>query len=97
MACDPGGCSHGLLLPDGLTAVLALDAARGGFASKVEAHVRRVVNRAGHSVLAVFELAAEALTSALGIQQRLTALAKPVDEDRRVPFASGFTWGTLLI
>jgi len=50
---------------DERSALAALDSARAVFRSRIEANHGRVIDTAGDSVLAVFEAASGAITSAL--------------------------------
>ncbi len=95
LAADATGYSR-LMALDDVATVAMLDAARRVFSSEVKAHSGRVVDMAGDSVLALFDSATEAVISALAIQQRLAALAEPVDEDRRMLFRIGVHLGDVI-
>jgi adenylate cyclase len=71
---------------DERAAVAALDAARAVFRARIEAGRGRVVDTAGDSVLAVFEIATGALSAALDIQQHLDAALSGEPQSRRMRF-----------
>jgi adenylate cyclase len=74
LAADAAGYSS-LMAADEQTTVTALDAARAVFRAQIESNQGRVVDVAGDSVLAVFEIATGAVSAALAIQEKLdTAL-----------------------
>ena len=68
LAADVAGYSR-LMAIDERATVAALDAARQVFRSTIESNQGRVVDMAGDSVLAVFETAAGAVSTALAVQQ----------------------------
>ena len=70
LAADAAGYS-GLMAVDERKTVTVLDAARAVFRTQIESNQGRVIDMAGDSVLAVFEIATGALSAALEIQQRL--------------------------
>ena len=70
LAADAAGYST-LMAADERMTVDALDAGRAIFRSQIESNRGRVIDMAGDSVLAVFEVATGAVASALAIQQAL--------------------------
>jgi adenylate cyclase len=70
LAADVAGYSR-LMQGDDQATVATLEAYRGVFREKIQAHRGRVVDMAGESVLAVFEAATEAVRAALEIQDEL--------------------------
>ena len=72
MAADAVGYSL-LMADDERATVQTLDAARAVFRMQIEANQGRVIDMAGDSVLATFEIAAGAVMAALAIQQQLDA------------------------
>ena len=74
----------------------ALDAARAVFRTQIESNQGRVIDMAGDSVLAVFEIATGAVSAALAIQQELNASASSVPEDRRMRFRIGVHLGDVI-
>jgi adenylate cyclase len=76
--------------------VVALDAARAAFKTRIEASQGRVIDMAGDSVLAVFETATGAVRAALAIQQELTSSAGATPEARRLRFRIGVHLGDVI-
>ena len=95
LAADAAGYSR-LMASNERATVAALDAARSVFRSAIESNQGRVIDMAGDSVLAVFETAVGAVTSALAIQQELDASSGAVPEDRRMRFRIGVHLGDLI-
>ena len=95
LAADAAGYSR-LMASDERAALAALDAARAVFRSRIEPNHGRVIDMAGDSVLAVFETASGALTSALEIQQELAALPAAASEDQHMRFRIGVHLGDLI-
>ncbi len=95
LAADAVGYSR-LMAQDEQATVAALDAARSVFRSTIEAHDGRVIDTAGDSVLAVFETAAGAVTSAIAVQQALEARVAGVPPDRRMRFRIGVHMGDVI-
>ena len=92
LAADAAGYSR-LMASDEQSTMVALDAAREVFREQIESHHGRVIDMAGDSVLAVFGTATGAVSAALGVQQRLEALAEGVSADRRMRFRIGVHMG----
>jgi hypothetical protein len=88
LAADVAGYSR-LMAADERATVAALDAARAVFRTQIESNQGRVIDMAGDSVLAVFETATGAVTSALAVQHELNASSSAVSEDRRMQFRIG--------
>jgi adenylate cyclase len=95
MAADVAGYSRLMTADEGAT-VIALDAARAVFREQVESRQGRVVDMAGDSVLAVFETATGAVSTALAVQQQLDALTRGAPEDRRMRFRIGVHLGEVI-
>ena len=95
LAADAAGYSRLMAADEGAT-LAALDAARGVFKSRIEANQGRVIDTAGDSVLAVFETASGAVTSALEIQSALAASEEATPEERRMRFRIGVHLGDLI-
>jgi len=95
LVADVAGYSR-LMAADDAATVSALDAARNIFRSEIESNQGRVIDMAGDSVLAVFEIASGAVTAALAIQSRLAAATDPVPEERRMRFRIGVHLGDII-
>ncbi len=95
LAADAAGYSRLMAADEGAT-VTALDAARAVFRTQIESTQGRVIDMAGDSVLAVFELATGAVTAALAIQQELDTGSSDVPADRRMHFRIGVHLGEII-
>jgi adenylate cyclase len=95
LAADAVGYSR-LMAADERATVAALDAGRAVFRREIEANQGRVIDMAGDSVLAVFELGTAAVIAALAIQNELAAASKDVPEDRRMRFRIGLHLGEII-
>ena len=95
LAADVAGYSR-LMAADDRATVAALDAARAVYKSRIESNQGRVIDMAGDSVLAVFETAIGAVSTALAVQQELKAQAADVPEDRRMRFRIGVHLGDVI-
>ncbi len=95
LAADAAGYSRLMSADEGAT-VAALDAARAVFRTHIESTQGRVIDMAGDSVLAVFELATAAVTAALAIQQELNGGHGDVPADRRMHFRIGVHLGEII-
>jgi len=95
MAADVAGYSR-LMAADERATVAALDAARGIFRRMIESNQGRVIDMAGDSVLAVFEIATGAVIAALAIQKEINASAESAAEDRRMRFRIGVHLGDVI-
>jgi adenylate cyclase len=95
LAADAAGYSRLMALDDRAT-LAALDAARAVFRSRIESHQGRVIDTAGDSVLALFDVAGGAVSAALEIQQALGAMAQAEPEDRRLRFRIGIHLGDVI-
>ena len=95
LAADAVGYSR-LMAADERATVSALDAARAVFRRRIESNRGRVIDMAGDSVLAVFETATGAASSALGIQQELQSFPTQAAEDQRLRFRIGVHLGDII-
>ncbi|HWK85076.1 MAG TPA: adenylate/guanylate cyclase domain-containing protein, partial [Caldimonas sp.] len=95
LAADAAGYSR-LMASDERETVAALDAARAAFRAAISSHGGRVIDMAGDSVLAVFDTAAGAVSTALEVQQALERLVQGVPADRRLRFRIGVHLGDLI-
>ncbi len=95
LAADAAGYSR-LMAADERTTVTALDAARAVFRTQIESNQGRVIDMAGDSVLAVFDIATGAVSAALAIQQKLDTAMSEVPEDRRMRFRIGVHLGEII-
>jgi adenylate cyclase len=93
LAADAAGYSR-LMAADDRATVVALDAARAVFRAQVEAHLGRIIDMAGDSVLAVFETAAGAAAAAMAIQRELSVSCDARPRTGACAFASACTWAT---
>jgi adenylate cyclase len=95
LAADVAGYS-GLMQQDDEATVATLEAYRGVFRDKIQAHHGRVVDMAGDSVLAVFEAATEAVRTAFEIQSELAQRNEALPEGRRMRFRIGVNLGEVI-
>jgi len=95
LAADVAGYSR-LMQGDAHATVAALDECRAVFRTRVAAAGGRVVDMAGDSVLAVFELATKAVEAAVAIQRELAALNDPLPDSRRMRYRIGIHVGEVL-
>ncbi len=95
LAADAAGYSR-LMASDERGTVIALDHARAVFRKHIESNQGRVVDMAGDSVLAIFELATGALSSALAIQRDFDSTASDVPRERRLLFRIGVHVGEII-
>jgi TolB-like protein/class 3 adenylate cyclase/Flp pilus assembly protein TadD len=95
LVADVVGYSR-LMAADDDATVSALDAARKVFRSEIESNQGRVIDMAGDSVLAVFEIASGAVNAALAIQSKLAAATAAVPEERRMRFRIGIHLGDII-
>ena len=95
LAADVAGYSR-LMGADENATVIALDAARAVFKTRIGSTGGRVIDMAGDSVLAVFEAATAAVSTALAIQDELRGLVATVSEDRRMLFRIGVHLGDVI-
>ena len=94
LAADAAGYTR-LMAADERGTIDALDRARAVFAEHVEANQGRIVDTAGDSVLAVFEIAAGAVQAAVAIQERLALINEPEPNERRMRFRIGIHLGDI--
>jgi TolB-like protein/class 3 adenylate cyclase/Flp pilus assembly protein TadD len=95
LAADAAGYSR-LMAADERATVEALDAARAVFRRQIEAFQGRVIDMAGDSVLAVFDLASGATTAARAIQEELDAVSGSGPAERRMRFRIGVHLGEII-
>jgi TolB-like protein len=95
LAADVAGYSR-LMAADERATVEALDAARAVFRSQIEAFQGRVIDMAGDSVLAVFDLASGATAAARAIQEELEAASRERPAERRMRFRIGVHLGEII-
>ncbi|MEO6745929.1 MAG: adenylate/guanylate cyclase domain-containing protein [Caldimonas sp.] len=95
LAADVAGYSRLMSLDERAT-VAALDAARRVFRSHVESSQGRVIDMAGDSVLAVFEMAFGAVSAALAVQAELGTASSDVPDASRMRFRIGVHLGDVM-
>jgi adenylate cyclase len=95
LAADAVGYSR-LMAADEHATVSTLDTARAVFRRQIESNQGRVVDMAGDSVLAVFETATGAASSALAIQQEFQSSRSQAVEDQRLRFRIGVHLGDII-
>jgi len=95
LAADVVGYSR-LMAADEDATVVALDAARAIFRSRIESSQGRVIDMAGDSVLAVFDSATGAVSAALAIQEALEAAARTAPDERRIRYRIGVHLGDVI-
>ena len=96
LMADAVGYSRLMSCDEHCTAESALDAARAVFRTTIAAHRGRVIDMAGDSVLAVFETASGAVSSARAIQAELARRSADVAEDCRMRFRIGIHLGDVM-
>lgn len=95
LAADVAGYSR-LMAADERATVAALDAARAVFRRHIEANQGRVIDMAGDSVLAVFETATGAVSTALVVQETFDSLMGAVPDEQRMRFRIGVHLGDVI-
>src|SRR4051812_14702818 len=95
-AADVAGYSR-LISQDEAGTLRALAAARQIMDSLISAHVGRIANTAGDSVLAEFPSAVDAVQCAVAVQERLGEASDGVPEDRRLRFRIGVHVGDVVV
>ena len=95
LAADAAGYSR-LMASDERATVEALDAARAVFRSQIEAFQGRIIDMAGDSVLAVFDLASAAAAAARAVQEELEAASGGTPAERRMRFRIGVHLGEII-
>jgi len=95
LAADAAGYAR-LMAADERATVEALDAARAVFRSQIEKSQGRVIDMAGDSVLAVFDLASAATAAARVIQEELEAAFRGSPAERRMCFRIGVHLGEII-
>lgn len=95
LAADAAGYSR-LMAADERRTLAALDAARAIFREHVARQRGRIIDTAGDSVLAVFDLATSAIAAAIDIQRDLLSSEAGVAEDQRMRFRIGVHLGEII-
>jgi class 3 adenylate cyclase len=95
LAADVAGYAR-LMAADAPATMAALDETRAVFRSAIAANGGRVVDMVGDSVLAVFDTAGGALSSALAVQKALEAASRAAPEDRRMRVRIGVHLGDVV-
>src|SRR5262245_2999677 len=95
LAADAAGYSR-LMAADERATVEALDAARAVFRRQIDAFQGRVIDTAGDSVLAVFDLVSGATAAARAIQEELEAASREDPAERRMRFRIGVHLGEII-
>jgi adenylate cyclase len=95
LAADVAGYSR-LMQEDDEATVATLEAYRGIFQERVQAHRGRVVDMAGDSVLAVFDAATAAVRAAFEIQNDLGHRNEALPEAQRMHFRIGVNLGEVI-
>jgi len=95
LAADVAGYSR-LMGDDARATVTSLDECRAFFRARVARAGGRIVDMAGDSVLAVFELATKAVEAAVAIQADLAAFNAPIPDGRRMRYRIGIHLGEVL-
>jgi adenylate cyclase len=95
LAADAAGYSR-LMAADERATVSALEAARGVFQTRIVSSQGRVIDMAGDSILAVFDVATGAVSAALSIQKELEVASSGVPEDQRMRFRIGVHLGEII-
>lgn len=95
LAADAAGYAR-LMAADERATVEALDAARAVFRSQIEKFQGRVIDMAGDSVLAVFDLASAATAAARVIQEELEVAFRGSPLERRMCFRIGVHLGEII-
>jgi len=95
LAADVAGYSR-LMQQDDEATVAMLEVCRAVFREKIQAHLGRVVDMAGDSVLAVFEAATEAVRAAVEVQAVLAERTEALPEARRMRFRIGINLGEVI-
>ena len=95
LAADAAGYSR-LMAADERATVEALDAARAVFRRQIDAFHGRVIDTAGDSVLAVFDLVSGAAAAARAIQEELKAGSRSEPAERRMRFRIGVHLGEII-
>ena len=95
LAADVAGYSR-LMADDERATVASLKLAREIFKDRIEAHLGRLIDTAGDSVLAEFKSVVEAIQCAVEVQERLGTDNEPVPEHRKMHFRIGINLGDII-
>jgi adenylate cyclase len=94
LAADVAGYSR-LMGDDERATINAINRCRAVFREHIEGNGGRVVDMAGDSVLAIFDTAIGAFTTAIAAQERLADLNNEFAEDRRMAWRVGVNLGDI--
>jgi len=94
LAADVAGYSR-LMGDDERATIDAINQCRAIFREHIEANGGRVVDMAGDSVLAIFDTAIGAFTTAMAAQESLAALNTDIPDDRRMAWRIGVNLGDI--
>ncbi len=94
LAADVAGYSR-LMGDDERATIDAINQCRAVFREHIEANGGRVVDMAGDSVLAIFDTAIGAFTTAMAAQERLGDLNTDIPENRRMAWRVGVNLGDI--
>ncbi|MDZ7667446.1 MAG: adenylate/guanylate cyclase domain-containing protein [Desulfotignum sp.] len=94
-SADAAGYSR-LMCRDEITTVITLTRHREIMTDLVEAHQGRVVDAVGDNLMAEFHCAADAVTCALAVQQKLHDENTNQPEDRQMWFRIGINYGDVI-
>ena len=94
LAADVAGYSR-LMGDDERATIDAINRCRAVFREHIEANGGRVVDMAGDSVLAIFDTAIGAFTTAIAAQERLADLNSDIPDDRRMLWRIGVNTGDI--
>lgn len=95
MAADAAGYSRFMALDEKMT-LAALDAARAVFRARIDANRGRIIDMAGDSILAVFEVATGAVSAAIAIQKELEATRTMLLASGHMRFRIGVHLGDII-
>jgi adenylate cyclase len=95
LAADAVGYSR-LMAIDERATVAALDRARAVFREQIGANHGQVIDTAGDSVLAIFDSAAGAVSTAIAVQRTLNASADAEPQERQMRFRIGVHMGDVI-
>ncbi|MCK1541619.1 adenylate/guanylate cyclase domain-containing protein [Bradyrhizobium sp. 179] len=95
LAADVAGYSR-LMAGDEAGTIEALTRSRAIFSAIIQDHNGRIANTAGDSIVADFQVAADAVRCAVSAQARLRAENESVPEDRQIRFRMGVHLGDVV-
>jgi adenylate cyclase len=94
LAADVAGYSR-LMGADERATIDAINSCRAVFREQIEANGGRVMDMAGDSVLAIFDTAIGAFTTAMAAQEGLASLNADIPDDRRMAWRIGVNLGDI--